>query len=53
MTGTPSKWFYAYSIVARNVDPERLGVEVQTRQMCVGAVGPWLDPNVGAIATNR
>lgn len=40
-----------YSIVARDPDTGQLGVAVQTHQMCVGWIVPWLLPGVGAIAT--
>ncbi len=43
--------FSTYSIVARDNETGQLGVAVQTHQMCVGAVVPWLAPGVGAIAT--
>ncbi len=43
--------FSTYSIVARDSQTGQLGVAVQTHQMCVGAVVPWLAPGVGAIAT--
>jgi uncharacterized Ntn-hydrolase superfamily protein len=38
-----------YSIVA--ADADELGVAVQTHQMCVGSVVPWVEPGVGAVAT--
>ena len=40
-----------YSIVARDPGSGELGVAVQTHQMCVGAVVPWVQPLVGAVAT--
>lgn len=43
--------FSTYSIVARDEETGQLGVAVQTHQMCVGAVVPWLAPGVGALAT--
>lgn len=43
--------FSTYSIVARDSETGQLGVAVQTHQMCVGAVVPWLAPGIGAIAT--
>ena len=43
--------FSTYSIVARDPDTGELGVAVQTHQMCVGAIVPWLEPGVGAVAT--
>lgn len=38
-----------YSIVA--ADAEEIGVAVQTHQMSVGAIVPWVTPGVGAAAT--
>ncbi len=43
--------FSTYSIVARDPQTGQLGVAVQTHQMGVGRVVPWLLPGVGAIAT--
>jgi uncharacterized Ntn-hydrolase superfamily protein len=43
--------FHTYSIVARDAESGQLGVAVQTHQMCVGAVVPWLAPGIGALAT--
>lgn len=43
--------FSTYSIVARDAETGELGVAVQTHQMGVGRVVPWLMPGVGAIAT--
>jgi len=43
--------YSTYSIVARDAETGDLGVAVQTHQMCVGRVVPWLAPGVGAIAT--
>ena len=43
--------FSTYSIVARDPETGQLGVAVQTHQMCVGRVVPWLSRGVGAIAT--
>ena len=40
-----------YSIVARDAQTGDLGVAVQTHQMGVGLAVPWLEPGVGAIAT--
>ncbi len=40
-----------YSIVARDTATGQLGVAVQTHQVGVGRVVPWLLPGVGAIAT--
>ena len=41
--------FATYSIVA--ADADEIGVAVQTHQMCVGAVVPWVEAGVGAVAT--
>jgi len=38
-----------YSIVAADCD--EIGVAVQTHQMCVGSVVPWVEAGVGAVAT--
>jgi uncharacterized Ntn-hydrolase superfamily protein len=43
--------FATYSIVARDADTGQLGVAVQTHQMSVGRIVPWLLPGVGAVAT--
>jgi uncharacterized Ntn-hydrolase superfamily protein len=51
MMKIPSLLFNTYSIVARDPETGDLGVAVQTHQMCVGAVVPWLKIGVGAIAT--
>jgi uncharacterized Ntn-hydrolase superfamily protein len=40
-----------YSIVARDPATGRLGVAVQSHFLGVGPVVPWLEPGVGAIAT--
>ncbi len=42
--------FSTYSITARDPETGELGVAVQTHQMCVGHVVPWLLPGVGALA---
>jgi uncharacterized Ntn-hydrolase superfamily protein len=47
----PSTLFSTYSIVARDAETGQLGVAVQTHQMCVGWIVPWLLPGVGAVAT--
>jgi uncharacterized Ntn-hydrolase superfamily protein len=46
-----SEWFSTYSIVARDSESGQLGVAVQTHQMAVGKVVPWLVPGLGALAT--
>ncbi len=43
--------FATYSIVARDPQTGHLGVAVQTHQMSVGNLVPWLLPGVGAVAT--
>jgi len=40
-----------YSIVARDEATKQFGVAVQTHQMGVGKLVPWLLPGVGAVAT--
>jgi uncharacterized Ntn-hydrolase superfamily protein len=40
-----------YSIVARDPETGELGVAVQSRFFSVGAVVPWAEPGVGAVAT--
>jgi uncharacterized Ntn-hydrolase superfamily protein len=40
-----------YSIAARDPETGDLGVGVQTHQPAVGAIVPWVDPLVGAVAT--
>lgn len=47
----PSQLFSTYSIVARDPETGQLGVAVQTHQMAVGRVVPWLLPGIGALAT--
>jgi uncharacterized Ntn-hydrolase superfamily protein len=51
MKFNPSELLGTYSIVARDPDTAQLGVAVQTHQMCVGWIVPWLLPGVGAVAT--
>lgn len=51
MCSQPYNIFSTYSIVARDRETGQLGVAVQTHQMCVGAVVPWLAAGVGAVAT--
>lgn len=43
--------YSTYSIVARDPQTGWLGVAVQTHQMGVGRMVPWLEPGIGAIAT--
>lgn len=40
-----------YSIVARDPETGSLGVAVQTHQPSVGALCPFAEPDVGAVAT--
>jgi uncharacterized Ntn-hydrolase superfamily protein len=47
----PSHLFSTYSIVARDPASGNLGIAVQTHQMGVGRVVPWLLPGIGAMAT--
>jgi uncharacterized Ntn-hydrolase superfamily protein len=42
---------HTFSIVARDSESGQLGVAVQTHQMCVGSIVPWLMAGVGAVAT--
>lgn len=46
-----SELLSTYSIVARDPRTGQFGVAVQTHQMCVGGIVPWLLPGVGAVAT--
>lgn len=43
--------FSTYSIVARDAQTGQMGVAVQTHQLSVGRIVPWLEPGVGALAT--
>ena len=40
-----------YSIVARDPDTGQLGVAVQSHFFAVGSICPWVEPGVGAVAT--
>src|ERR671937_2613169 len=40
-----------YSIAACDLDAAQWGVAVQSKFLAVGAVVPWAEPHVGAIAT--
>ena len=40
-----------YSIVACDLDAQQWGVAVQSKFLAVGAVVPWAEPEVGAVAT--
>jgi uncharacterized Ntn-hydrolase superfamily protein len=48
-----AKWVTVatYSIVACDLGAEQWGVAVQSKFLAVGAVVPWAEPHVGAIAT--
>lgn len=47
----PSTFSNTYSIVARDPETGEMGVAVQTHQMGVGRLVPWMFPGIGAIAT--
>ncbi len=47
----PATLFSTYSIVARDPATGQIGAAVQTHQMAVGSMVPWLEPGVGAVAT--
>src|ERR1051326_5938837 len=40
-----------YSIAACDLEAEQWGVATQSKFLAVGAVVPWAEPHVGAIAT--
>jgi uncharacterized Ntn-hydrolase superfamily protein len=42
---------HTYSIVARDPATGQIGVAVQSHYFCVGAVVPWAEAGVGAVAT--
>ena len=42
---------HTYSIVARDPETGQLGVAVQSHWFSVGAVVPWVEAGVGAVAT--
>jgi uncharacterized Ntn-hydrolase superfamily protein len=42
-----------YSIVARDPEAGQLGVAVQSHWFAVGAIVPWAEPGVGAVATGE
>jgi len=50
-TGKPVRPVATYSIVARDAATGALGVAVQSHWFSVGAVVPWAEPGVGAVAT--
>ena len=45
------KLAHTYSIVARDPETGQLGVAVQSHWFAVGALCPWAEAGVGAIAT--
>ncbi len=45
------KLAHTYSIVAYDPTAQQLGVAVQSHYFSVGSVVPWLEPGVGAVAT--
>ena len=47
----PLRPVHTYSIVARDPATGQLGVAVQSHWFAVGPVVPWIEPGVGAIAT--
>jgi uncharacterized Ntn-hydrolase superfamily protein len=47
----PTRPVHTYSIVARDAATGQLGVAVQSHWFAVGPVVPWIEPGVGAIAT--
>lgn len=47
----PSRPVHTYSIVARDAATGQLGVAVQSHWFAVGPVVPWIEPGVGAVAT--
>lgn len=47
----PHHLISTYSIVARDAETGQFGVAVQTHQIGVGRLVPWLLPGVGAVAT--
>ncbi|MEM1042374.1 MAG: DUF1028 domain-containing protein [Bacteroidota bacterium] len=48
---TPRRPVATYSIVAHDAETGQLGVAVQSHWFSVGAVVPWAEPGVGAVAT--
>ena len=46
-----SKLANTYSIVAVDIGREEMGVAVQSHVFSVGSIVPWLEPGVGAVAT--
>ncbi|HEY6104772.1 MAG TPA: DUF1028 domain-containing protein, partial [Anaeromyxobacteraceae bacterium] len=48
---TPPRPVHTYSIVARDPSTGELGVAVQSHWFSVGALVPWAEAGVGAVAT--
>jgi uncharacterized Ntn-hydrolase superfamily protein len=51
LSGSSVRPVHTYSIVARDAETGQLGVAVQSHAFCVGAVVPWAEAGVGAVAT--
>ena len=51
LVGTPVRPVHTYSIVARDPATGQLGVAVQSHWFSVGAMVPWAEAGVGAVAT--
>jgi uncharacterized Ntn-hydrolase superfamily protein len=51
LAGAPVRPVYTYSIVARDPATGQLGVAVQSHWFSVGAMVPWAEAGVGAVAT--
>ena len=51
LAGTPVRPVHTYSIVARDPATGQLGVAVQSHWFSVGAMVPWAEAGVGAVAT--
>ena len=47
----PPTFAHTYSIVAFDPQNDQFGVAVQSHWFCVGALVPWAEPGVGAVAT--
>src|SRR6185436_1246042 len=44
-------WFGTFSIIAFDPETNQLGVGVQSRAFSAGAIVPWVEAGVGAVAT--
>ena len=44
-------WFGTFSIIAFDPETNQLGVGVQSRAFSAGAIVPWVESGVGAVAT--